>query len=164
MKEQGSQDWIQCNSYPIKLPEYTCTNVVEEATYEFRVKAVNDAGAGAPSHSSKPQKAEPPTTVSSAVDQLKVDGITKDSVSLSWRKPLDDGGSKITGFVVEKKSPDGQWEEILEVGPKETSILFKEVKEGEECQFRIRAKNSVGLSNPSKPTDMIKVQDQPRMQ
>ncbi len=96
------------------------------------------------------------------MDHLKVEGITKDSVTLSWRKPLDDGGSKITGFVVEKKTPDGQWEEVLEVGPKESNVTLKDVKEGEECQFRIRAKNAVGLSNPSKPTDMIKIQDQPR--
>jgi hypothetical protein len=75
---------------------------------------------------------------------------------------LDDGGSKLTGFVVEKKTPNGQWEEILEVGPKDASVTLKEVKEGEECQFRIKAKNAVGLSNPSKPTDVIKVQDQPR--
>jgi hypothetical protein len=61
-KEKNSNEWVQCNSYPIKLPEYTCSNVVEEATYEFRVKAVNDAGPGAPSPSSKPQKAEPPTS------------------------------------------------------------------------------------------------------
>ncbi|CAF0846330.1 unnamed protein product [Brachionus calyciflorus] len=161
MKEQNSDEWIQCNSFPVKLPEYTCSNVTEGNTYEFRVKGVNDAGAGLPSKSSKAQKAEAPITVAAQMDQPKVDGITKDSVSLSWKKPLDDGGSKITAIVVEKKNPDGQWEEVLEIPPKDNHVVLKEVKEGEECQFRIRAKNAAGLSNPSKPTDVITVQEQP---
>lgn len=161
MKEQNAADWTQCNNFPIKLPEYTCSNVVEGLTYEFRVKAVNDAGAGAPSKPSKAQKAEPPISVASQVDQPKVEGITKDSVTLSWKKPIDDGGSKITGFIVEKKTPSGEWEEILEVPPKDNNVVVKDVKEGEECQFRVRAKNAAGLSNPSKPTDMLVVQDQP---
>ena len=45
--------------------------------------------------------------------------------------------------------------------PKENSVVVKEVRENEECQFRIRAKNAAGLGNPSRPTDMLTVQDQP---
>ena len=67
----------------------------------------------------------------------------------------------MTGYVIEKKTPSGQWEEILEVPPKENSVVVKEVKENEECQFRIRAKNAAGLSNPSRPTETVKIKDQP---
>ncbi len=59
-KEVDSNEWVQCNNYPVKLPEYTCSNVAEGSTYEFRVKAVNDAGAGLPSKPSVPQKAQTP--------------------------------------------------------------------------------------------------------
>ena len=55
-----SSDWLPCNTFPIKLPEYTCSNVLEGLSYEFRVKAVNEAGAGIPSKPSRTQKAEPP--------------------------------------------------------------------------------------------------------
>lgn len=161
-KEINSNDWVQCNHFPIKLTEYTCSNVVEGNTYEFRVKAVNDAGEGLPSKPSKATKAEAPISVPANTDQPKVEAITRDSVTLSWKRPLDDGGSKITAYIVEKKAIDGQWEEILEVPPKENGVVVKDVKENEECQFRIRAKNAAGLGNPSKPTDVITVQDQPR--
>lgn len=96
----------------MKLTEYNCTNVVEGCTYEFRIKAVNDAGEGAPSKPSKPTKAEAPITQPSSTDQPKVVSITKESVTLSWKKPLDDGGSKISAYIIEKKNPDGQWEEV----------------------------------------------------
>jgi hypothetical protein len=76
---------------------------------------------------------------------------------------LDDGGSKILGYVIEKKNPTGTWDEVLEVPPKELSITLKEVREGEECQFRIKTKNGAGLSNPSRPTDIITIEDQPGM-
>ena len=160
-KESNSTEWIQCNNFPTKLPEYTASNVLEGLNYEFRARAVNGAGAGAPSKPSNPQKAEPPITVTSQVDQPKVEEITKESVTLSWKKPLDDGGSKIIGYVIEKKSGNGPWEEVLDVSPKETLVTVKDVKEDEECQFRIRAKNAAGMSDPSKPTEVIKVLDQP---
>ena len=63
--------------------------------------------------------------------------------------------------MIEKKGLTGPWEEILEVPPKDTSVVVKDLTENEDCQFRIRAKNAAGLSNPSRPTDMITVQDQP---
>ena len=161
-KEANSNEWTQCNNFPTKLPEYTASNVLEGLSYEFRVRAVNGAGPGAPSEPSKPQKAEPPISVAAQMEQPKVEGITRESVTLSWKRPLDDGGAKIVGYVIEKKSADGKdWEEVLEVAPKDSQVILKEVREGEECQFRVRAKNAAGLSNPSKPTDMIKVQDQP---
>lgn len=98
----------------------------------------------------------------SAVDQPKVEAVTKDSVTLSWKKPLDDGGSKVTNYVIEKKTSVGQWEELLDVPAKQDNIVtIKDVKEGEECQFRVVAKNAAGASEPSKPTDYIKVEDKP---
>ena len=51
--------------------------------------------------------------------------------------------------------------EVLEVSPKETAAVIKDVTPNEDCQFRIRALNAAGLSEPSSPTQLIKVEDQP---
>ena len=80
---------------------------------------------------------------------------------MAWKRPLDDGGAKIIGYVIEKKGLTGPWEEILEVPSKDHSVTIKDLNENEDCQFRVRAKNAAGLSIPSRPTDMITVQDQP---
>lgn len=160
-KAANSSEWVPCNSFPTKNTELSADNVKAGVSYEFRVKAVNDAGPGAPSKPSKPQKAELPILPASRMDAPKVDEITKDAVGLSWKKPLNDGNSKIEGYVIEKKGPDGEWHEVMEVGPKETSASVKDVVEGEDCQFRVRARNAAGLNEPSVPTEMIKVENQP---
>jgi titin len=96
------------------------------------------------------------------MDEPKVEEITKESVTLSWRKPLNDGGCKLISYIVEKSNDGKDWEEILEVPAKETQVAIKDVRNGEQCQFRIKAKNAVGNSEPSGATSVITVEDQPR--
>ena len=47
-------------------------------------------------------------------------------MGLSWEKPKDDGGGKITGYVVEKK-PKGSddWEEAMPVVAGETKCKVR---------------------------------------
>lgn len=42
-----------------------------------------------------------------------------------------------------------------------TSATVKPLTEGETYQFRVRGENAAGLGEPSKPTDKVKVEDQP---
>lgn len=106
MRPKGSNNWTPCNSVPTKGTEYTASGLREGQVYEFRVAAVNGAGPGAPSKPTRAQKAEVPVYAPDAPEQPKVEKITKDSVTLSWKKPLNDGGSRITGYILEKRSPD----------------------------------------------------------
>lgn len=66
--------------------------LVEGLQYQFRVSAVNEAGAGKPSL---------PSNVATAIDNvgapqnLNVTDVTNNSISIAWQQPLEDGGSKI---------------------------------------------------------------------
>ena len=73
-----------------------------------------------------------------------VDKITKDSVSLSWAKPTDDGGGKIEGYIVEKKDEKGNWVPVNKTPIKDTEFTVSDLQEGEQCQFRVRAVNEAG--------------------
>jgi hypothetical protein len=162
MREKGSNNWVPCNNFPTKGTEYTASGLREGQTYEFRVAAINGAGPGTPSKPTKAQKAEVPMFAADAPDQPKVEKITKDSVTLSWKKPANDGGSKITGYIVEKRLPNSRdWTEVTELSARDHSYTVPNLKEGDDVSFRIIAVNGVGPSEPSRPTDAITVQDQP---
>ena len=57
----------------------------------------------------------PPTDEPDAPKNLKATDWDKDHVDLKWEPPVSDGGSPITGYLVEKKDKYGNWEKALEV-------------------------------------------------
>lgn len=44
-----------------------------------------------------------------------MDKFNKDSVDLSWQKPIKDGGKKPSAYIIQKKSKGGDWEQCKEV-------------------------------------------------
>jgi len=59
VKPKGG-DWSDASPYPIKENEFTVPNLKEGEEYQFRVKAVNEAGPGTPSAATGPVVAEKP--------------------------------------------------------------------------------------------------------
>lgn len=53
------------------------------------------------------------------------------------------------------------WSEVADLPARDLSYTVPNLTEGEETAFRIIAVNEVGPSDPSRPTDIITVQDQP---
>ena len=96
-----------------------------------------------------------------AVSQPNVDKIEKDGVTLSWQKPTNDGGAPIEGYIVEKKAPGSDEWVPCNVSPIRDTNFKAPCKEGEENQFRVRAVNSEGPGEPSRPTGVIKAENQP---
>jgi len=90
-----------------------------------------------------------------------VEEITPNSATLSWTKPVDDGGGKLKGYIVEQKTKDGEWVEVNAVPTKETSLTVPNLKEGKEYQFRVKAVNESGPGTPSNATGPIVAERQP---
>lgn len=63
-RDRATGRWIKQNKEPVKYPEYYDDHVTEGHQYEYRVSAINAAGAGKPSETSsvftaKPMKEKP---------------------------------------------------------------------------------------------------------
>ncbi len=91
-----------------------------------------------------PVSAEPP-------NNLQISDITKNSVSLVWQKPNYDGGSPITGYIIEKKESLGaKWSKANLTNITDTHFTVTGLTQDETYEFRVMAKNAVGsVSNPS---------------
>ncbi|XP_051571133.1 myosin light chain kinase, smooth muscle-like isoform X1 [Myxocyprinus asiaticus] len=83
------------------------------------------------------------------------------SLVLSWSGPCYDGGSAVTGYVVEVRSQSlgetDYWRE-LNTQCKSTSLRVNSgLQPQEEYCFRVRAYNAVGVSEPSQESQPIRM-------
>lgn len=87
---------------------------------------------------------------------LSPDDIDATSVALTWQKPKNDGGKKIQGYIVEYKEPtSNRWKQANAAPVQGTNFKVDDLEKGQEYEFRVRAKNEAGLSEPSHATGPI---------
>ena len=81
---------------------------------------------------------------------LEATEIRSDHITVKWKKPKDDGGSDITGYVLEKMDMDtGRWIPAGEVGPSEPhTFTFSGLTPKKKYKFRVKAVNKEGESEP----------------
>lgn len=83
--------------------------------------------------------------------------VTSRSATLTWEPPLNNGGTEITGYIVEKKLEYvPKWEKVYTLEPFVLEYTFENLKEKSDYLFRVFAENSVGLSPPA-TTDVVKM-------
>lgn len=82
---------------------------------------------------------------------LRINDITKNSISLVWQKPNYDGGSPITGYMIEKREGvNAKWSKAHLSNITDTRFTVTGLTQDETYEFRAMAKNAVGsVSNPS---------------
>ena len=91
------------------------------------------------------------TLVPSAPTILAVEAISSTSISVKWAACTNDGGSPITGYVVEHRSaldPTSPFETHL-VGEDVYSTTVDGLTPSTKYEMRMRVENAVGRSQPS---------------
>uniref|UniRef100_A0A3Q1F4W2 Titin n=1 Tax=Acanthochromis polyacanthus TaxID=80966 RepID=A0A3Q1F4W2_9TELE len=119
----------------------------------YRVFAENAAGLSAPSIACPLTKAEDPQFLPSPPAKPKIVDSTKTTVTLSWNKPLFDGGAPVTGYRVEyRKTLDDEW--IVGVqNTKNTEFTVVGLTPGAEYVFVVKSINKIGVSESSPESD-----------
>ena len=128
----------------IKRREFNDISLIESLEYQFRVIAVNQAGPGTPSASTKPVTIREPCDPPMGLEVLDVSNST---VELVWNEPRKDGGTRLVSYTVEvRKCPDGLWWEKANTRHPVTTCTIKELEEGENYEFRVTAKTICTVS------------------
>uniref|UniRef100_A0A8C7GG53 Fibronectin type-III domain-containing protein n=1 Tax=Oncorhynchus kisutch TaxID=8019 RepID=A0A8C7GG53_ONCKI len=131
-----STTWQKCS--------FKYDNLDEGSEYYFRVSAENELGVGEPAETPETIRASQAPT---APENLYVTDVSVDTASLAWTKPKHDGGSRITGYVIEAQKKDTEtWTHVRTV--KALDYTATDLIENMEYVFRIMAVNSSGRSNP----------------
>ncbi len=90
------------------------------------------------------------------VTDFKAQKTTKNSIILGWKKPISDGGSHVTAYILEQSEGEEKWKQIMK--GKNTSHTIGELTEGKEYLFRVKALNESGEGPPTELTVVAKDQ------
>lgn len=136
---------------------YRISGLIEGALYYFRVLPENIYGIGEACETSDTVLI---SEVPSVPQKLEVIDITKSTVSLAWEKPQHDGGSRLTGYVIEaSKVGTDRWMKVVTLKPTVFEHTIISLNEGEQYLFRVRAQNQKGVSEPREIVTAVTVQD-----
>lgn len=148
--------WSRVTKKAITERAYSVSDLIEGSENEFRVCAENAAGVGEPSETTGKFVAKNPFDVPGRPDAPSIKELTADSATVAYKAPASDGGSPITGYIVEMKSKlDSKWK-VAGKDIKETEFVVDGLKEGTEYEFRVTAENKAGQSQPSLPSKPVK--------
>lgn len=156
--------WVPCGKIdaPIDGDENTEIKVpvkgLEEGQrYQFRVKAINEDGASEPLTTDGSILAKDPFGASTPPGLPTVVDFDGPMVELEFTPPYRDNGAPIQSYIIEKRAKgDDNWEKAGEApsqgsGPQKAKV--KGLVEGGQYQFRVKAVNKGGISEPSEESN-----------
>nr|XP_023668868.1 myomesin-3 [Paramormyrops kingsleyae] len=179
----GVGDWVRCNETPQWACCYPIRGLLENTMYQFRVRALNQAGVGRPSKATEPvltsDPAEPGRRMVFKVFDGKEMVITKDElegevrvplpptdvhaceasesfVVIGWTEPEPRGREPLTFYVERSVAGHDSWH-LASLGQTVASPRFAifDLQKGKSYCFRVRSINKYGVSDPSPPSELI---------
>src|SRR5438445_1825374 len=126
---------------------YSDTGLTPGTTYTYRVSSVNSAGTSSPSNTAS---ATTLAVAPSPPTGLTATAASSSQINLSWTAP-NNGGSPITGYMIERSANGGTTWSTLVANTGSTATTYSNVGLPPRASFtyRVSAINSVGTSPPS---------------
>lgn len=82
--------------------------------------------------------------------------INRESITIEWKPPFDDGGIELTKYTIDKFEPEiDQWVKVADVDKEITSYCIEGLNENNKYVFRIMAKNPIGFSKALESESII---------
>lgn len=187
VKESKQKDWTYVDTTEGNQTFIQIKNLKQKTKYIFKICARNEAGLSPPlitddaitvsdqiskyirfdhhllallgDHSTKTNSYIHYLAPPSPPQNLTPTSVTSKSVTLQWETPLSDGGSELTGYVVEKRlatlSSSIKWTRVVTLDTYCTQYCIDNLKEKSEYVFRVLAENEAGLSAPATTENIV---------
>ena len=97
---------------------------------------------------------------------LNVKDKKENKLTLTWKPPKHDGGSKVTQYILKVKEGDSDWSDLTKVKAFDTEYRVDNLKPDTPYMFSVAAENSVGLGpavETTSPTTLKKKPGEPRV-
>lgn len=86
--------------------------------------------------------------------------ITKNSMTVVWSRPVADGGSEVSGYILEKRDKKSLgWFKVLKETIRDTRQKVTGLMENSDYQYRVCAVNAAGHGPFSEPSDFYRAAD-----
>lgn len=153
--DEASGRWVPVGETDGPTTSMTVDGLVPGHKYKFRVRAQNRQGKSEPLTTAQAIEAKNPFDEPGKTSAPDIVDYDSDFVELKWDKPESDGGSPITGYIIEKRDKfNPNWEKCAEVEGDVTRGKVNDLIEGTPYEFRIRAVNKAG---PGEASDASKI-------
>ena len=161
VQDNDTEEWLPINDMLIRANTFTVENLRPDVNYSFRVKAKNAAGWSPASKEDVSVVLKPEYTKSEAPRSLQIKKVGNSFVELEWEAPLKDGGDKVS-YIIEKKEKDSDfWIRAMPLPIHDLNRRIDDLPENSEFEFRVKAVNRAGESEPCSTSGRIKITEYP---
>ncbi|KAI8481238.1 Titin-like [Branchiostoma belcheri] len=159
-KEAGRVGWATV-TFKQQKNTYRITNLVETCTYYFRVIGENKYGIGEAVETEEPICALDPVEPPEKPKNLTVEEVTPATVSLAWKRPDWDGGSRISGYLVEYLAP-GEEEWTKAATARNVNYTVFRLDRDQTYRFRVTTLTELSQSVPAELPEPITCKEEQR--
>ena len=160
IKDFNRKAWNELTTTSANTLSYLSTKLVQGTRYSYRISAENKYGRSDPVEINEPVEAKYQFNVPDAPENCQAKDVTKTGCLVTFEPPKSDGGSPITGYVVERRqTATARWVRVTRDPIQQLSFKCNDLVEGLEYEFRVIAENKAGPSEPSAPCKPFTAKD-----
>ncbi|KAL3197803.1 hypothetical protein MRX96_044705 [Rhipicephalus microplus] len=168
VKEPRRTLWMEVSQVNAPTLKTQIQDLEEGHEYLVRIYAWNEVGVSDPLETPEGTKiVRPPGVVvppSAPVGPLVIEEVTENSIRLSWKPPLNDGGDDVANYIVEYR--DVSAAEIAKFSLRTPDARTRFTVEDLKCRhfyvFRVSAENQAGVGDALVDKKPVRVQAAPK--